>query len=249
MEIFLSSCVGVLSATSLNLLLGAVSAKEAGDWKRAVQEVGTRKRLIVQNGLLRLEGIALEHGIISPRLRVRQVRVEKLLPEAFGTLAISLGSGLSLVQAIRYVGFHAEEPVRSEFLRAASEMSCGISASEALDALVDRMRAPGLDLVTLALSVSRRTGAPLAELLAEASRLAEDRVELARRLDVKTSQARMSARLVACMPIGMILFLSLLSSDFRIGVATPTGLASIAIALTLNVTAGAIIHHIMQVRL
>lgn len=183
------------------------------------------------------------------RLRAERKRVEEAMPEAFGALAISLGSGLSLAQAMRYVGSHAEEPVRSEFMRVAFSIVCGIPAAEALDAMIGRLRAPGLDLVVLALNVSQRTGAPLKGLLADAAQLVGDRVDLTRRLDVKTSQARMSARLVAGMPIAMIGFLSLLSSDFQKGIATPAGALSIAIALGMNATAWLAIRRIMRVRL
>lgn len=186
---------------------------------------------------------------IGARARAERSRIEEAMPEAFGALAISLESGLSLAQAMRYVGSHAEEPVRSEFMRVAFSITCGIPAAEALDAMIDRLHAPGLELVTLALNVSQRTGAPLKELLADAAQLVGDRVDLARRLDVKTSQARMSARLVAGMPIAMIAFLSLFSSDFQKGITTASGMLSIAVALGMNAVAWLVIRRIMRVRL
>lgn len=186
---------------------------------------------------------------IARKRRERMRCAEEAMPEAFGALAISLGSGLSLAQAMSYVGGHAGEPVRSEFMRVSFSITCGISAAQALDDMIGRLHAPGLELVALALKVSQRTGAPLKDLLAEASRLVGDRIELARRLDVKTSQARMSAQLVACMPVAMIGFLSLLSSDFQAGMATLPGMCSVAAALVLNAFAWAIIRKIMQVRL
>lgn len=249
MEALVSGCVGVLSAASAGLLLdvGGNGAFEA--WRDVAVAHVDRARELVRYVLVRIEEALASSGLLSPRLRARRAHVEEQMPEAFGALAISLGSGLSLMQAIRYVGTRADEPIRTEFLRAASEMGCGVPASEALDGLLDRLKAPGLELVTLALKVSRRTGAPLAGLLSEAAQIAGERVELARRLDVKTSQARMSARLVACMPVGMMAFLSLVSGDFRAGVATVGGMCSVVGALVLNFVAWVIIHRIMQVRL
>lgn len=185
----------------------------------------------------------------SARERAERKKVEEAMPEAFGALAVSLGSGLSLAQAMRYVGDHAEEPVRTEFTRVSFSIACGIPAAEALADMIGRLRAPGLELVTLALSVSQRTGAPLKGLLADAAKLVDERIGLARKLDVKTAQARMSARLVAGMPVAMIVFLSLLSSDFRTGVATAPGALSVALALCMNAAAWLIIRRIMRVRL
>ena len=141
--------------------------------------------------------------------RREQHDAEEAMPEAFTALSMSLASGHSLAQGMRFVGAHAQEPVHTEFLRVAAAIDCGISATDALDDLLVRIDAPGLSLVTLALKVSQRTGAPLADLLSEASSMVGERIELKRRLDVKTSQARMSAHMVAAMPAGMCAVLAL----------------------------------------
>lgn len=137
--------------------------------------------------------------------------------------------------------------MRTEFLHASALMTCGVSSVDALDELVERLDAPALDLVVLALKVSRRTGAALGGLLSEAAGLVGERIALMRQLEVKTAQVRMSARLVAGMPVFMVGFLSLASSDFRAGVFTPSGLGSLAVALFLNMFAWSIIRKIMRV--
>ena len=177
--------------------------------------------------------------------RREQHDVEEAMPEAFTALSMSLASGHSLAQGMRFVGAHAQEPVHTEFLRVAAAIDCGISATDALDDI----DAPGLSLVTLALKVSQRTGAPLAGLLSEASSMVGERIELKRRLDVKTSQARMSAHMVAAMPAGMCAVLALLSADFRRGLATPAGAGAMVLGLALNVVALVVIRRIMRVEL
>lgn len=174
---------------------------------------------------------------------------EEAMPEAFTALSMSLASGHSLAQGMRFVGAHAQEPVHTEFLRVAAAIECGISATDALDDLLVRVDAPGLSLVTLALKVSQRTGAPLAGLLSEAAGMVGERIELKRRLDVKTSQARMSAHMVAAMPAGMCAVLALLSADFRRGLATPAGAGAVVLGLALNVVALVVIRRIMRMEL
>ena len=176
--------------------------------------------------------------------RREQHDAEEAMPEAFTALSMSLASGHSLAQ-----GAHAQEPVHTEFLRVAAAIDCGISATDALDDLLVRIDAPGLSLVTLALKVSQRTGAPLADLLSEASSMVGERIELKRRLDVKTSQARMSAHMVAAMPTGMCAVLALLSADFRRGLATPAGAGTVVLGLALNAVALVVIRRIMRVKL
>lgn len=186
---------------------------------------------------------------LSARRRERAERrwIDEEMPEAFSALSIALGSGHTLAQGMRFVGSHAQEPIKGEFTRVAFAIECGVPAPAALDDLLERLPASGLGLVSLALKVSQRTGAPLRGLLAEAADMVGDKIELLRRLDVKTSQARMSARLVACMPVAMVALLALLSSDFRDGLATSVGMGSVIVALMLNLAAWGIIRRIMEV--
>ena len=187
-------------------------------------------------------------GRISRARRERQRALETAMPEAFGALAISLGSGHSLAQALRFVGAHAEEPLRSAFLEASLEITCGVPAHEALQELLRRLPAPGLGLVTTALAVSQRTGAPLRDLLGRAAGMVGERIELARRLEVKTAQARLSARLVTAMPVVLMGALTLLSPDFRAGIASVAGALSVVVALALDAVAWLIIRKIMEVK-
>ena len=60
--------------------------------------------------------------------RREQHDVEEAMPEAFTALSMSLASGHSLAQGMRFVGAHAQEPVHTEFLRVAAAIDCGISA-------------------------------------------------------------------------------------------------------------------------
>lgn len=198
-------------------------------------------------------GLVVPFGVGAARdafdRRREQHDAEEAMPEAFTALSMSLASGHSLAQGMRFVGAHAQEPVHTEFLRVAAAIDCGISATDALDDLLVRIDAPGLSLVTLALKVSQRTGAPLADLLSEASSMVGERIELKRRLDVKTSQARMSAHMVAAMPTGMCAVLALLSADFRRGLATPAGAGAVVLGLALNAVALVVIRRIMRVEL
>ena len=198
-------------------------------------------------GLLAPFGVGAARDTFNRRRE--QHDVEEAMPEAFTALSMSLASGHSLAQGMRFVGAHAQEPVHTEFLRVAAAIDCGVSATDALDDLLARIDAPGLSFVTLALKVSQRTGAPLADLLSEASSMVGERIELKRRLDVKTSQARMSAHMVSAMPAGMCAVLALLSADFRRGLATPAGAGAVVLGLALNAVALVVIRRIMRVEL
>lgn len=52
---------------------------------------------------------------------------------------------------------------------------------------------------------------------------------------------------MALMPVAMVGLLTLLSGDFRTGLATPVGAGSVAVALALNLLAWWIIRRMMEV--
>lgn len=182
----------------------------------------------------------------STRERSRAAELARQVPEVFRSLAGALAAGNTLPQAISYVGAQGTGPLQREFARASLRVSCGASPTEALSELAGRTRAPGVALMVTALAVSARTGAPLQGLFMRSARLVERRFELERELAAKTAQVRLSARVVSAMPALMVAALSLLSPDFREGLATPGGAGCVAVAAVLDVAALVIIRRLMR---
>lgn len=178
-------------------------------------------------------------------VRVREEELAREVPGAFRSLAGALGSGKTLSQAISYVG-SGKGALAREFGRASLRVSCGSSASEALDELAGRVSAPGIGLMVCALAVSARTGSPLHGLFMRSAELAERRFELKRELMAKTAQVRLSARIVCGLPAGLVGALVLLSPDFREGLATPVGLGCVVLAVVLDVAAVITIRQLMR---
>ncbi|MGN0075940.1 MAG: type II secretion system F family protein [Parafannyhessea sp.] len=181
----------------------------------------------------------------SRQRREKRVLAQEM-PGVFRTLAMAMGSGETLAQAIDYLGSHETGPAGKPFARASLRMRCGDSASEALGGLSEELQAPGVGLLTTALLISQRTGSPLKALFGHAARLVERQGEFERMLEVKTAQVRLSVRIVCGLPVLMIASLSILSPDFRAGLATPAGIVSILLAIGMDATALLIIRRLMR---
>ncbi len=169
------------------------------------------------------------------RKRSRQLVAQ--MPEALRTLASALAAGRSLPQAVKSVGSFLSDPLSSEFLRASFEIESGEPVEKAVGALCERIDVPGAELLGTALQVSQRTGSSLSELLARTSRMVQGQSALHRELEVKTSQARLSARVVAAVPVVLACILVLISPDYRAGLATGAGRACLCISALLDAVA------------
>ena len=176
--------------------------------------------------------------VAASSLRRTQTRqVAKAIPDAYRSLAGSLGAGQTLSQAIGYVGRHSRGKVGEAFKQGSFELACGASVEEAVDVVCGAIDDPSVGLLSCALLVSQRTGAPLAPLLERSAELVEDKEGLETLLHTKTAQVRFSAAVVMVLPLLLVGLLLLISPDFRAGVASPVGLGSLVIAALLDLGA------------
>ena len=182
----------------------------------------------------------------SSRRRARERALIDEMPEVFRTLAMALGSGETLTQAIEYVGVHERGYAGRAFAHAALRLRCGSSTEEAMEALMHELEAPGVGLLTTALVIAQRTGSPLRGLFQSSAQLVERQGEYERMLSVKTAQVRLSVRIVCLLPLMLVALLSLISVDFQKGVATAPGMASVALAAVMDGCALLIIRRLMR---
>ena len=180
--------------------------------------------------------------------RGRRLRREVLgaMPGIYRTLAVAMGSGQTLAQAVEYVGTHERGPASAAFARMSLRLRCGMGTEEAVEALSGELDVPGAELLATALVISHRTGSPLRDLLVRSARLAERQGEFERLLSVKTAQVRLSVRIVCLLPAIMVGVLTLLSPDFQRGLLTPAGIGCTCAAMALDGLALAIIRRMMR---
>lgn len=185
-------------------------------------------------------------ALIGARERKERAEAAAQMPEVLRSLSAALAAGKSLPQAVAHVGATVSEPLGSEFLRTSFEIEGGRSVEQALDDLCRRIEAPGIELLGTSLQVSQRTGSSLNDLFVRTARMVSSSVALRRELTVKTSQARLSAKVVALMPFVLVGFLTLLSPDYRAGLGSAAGGACLCIAALLDLTALGIVRILMK---
>ena len=178
--------------------------------------------------------------------RKDEAALAQQMPCVFRSLSTAIASGSSLTQAFFSTAEHASPRVARSFSYAAFSLECGTGLDEVLAELEQDMSVPGVSLAMSALRISKRSGAAPSNLLEEAAQIACDKVDLARELDVKTAQARMSAQVVAIMPLIMAAFLILFSPDYQQGLMTMQGALSLVVAFALDGLAWLIIKRQME---
>jgi len=146
--------------------------------------------------------VAAAAGVVRSADRRHLARVEAQLPGVAQQLASGLGAGLSLRQALTRAARDAPEPARAELAQVVRELELGGRIEAALEGAAERLPVHDLRIMVTAILVQRRTGGNLARALTALSDRLEERGRLARELRGATAQARMTAWLVAALPVG-----------------------------------------------
>ncbi len=128
-------------------------------------------------------------------------RVTAQLPLVAQLLSGALGAGLSLSQAVARAARDLPQPVAGEFARLSRELALGARVDGALDALCLRVPAPAMRMMVTAIVIQRTVGGDLARGLADLAGRLDERTRLEREARSVTAQARMSAWLVAGLPL------------------------------------------------
>ena len=181
-------------------------------------------------------------------LAVSPVMVEERFADAVGALAAAVRSGASLTQAIRYTTTEAATPVRDDLTQIVAQLDTGIALEQALRSWPDVRPSANVELVVGALELHRRSGGDLPAVLDQVVGAIRDRVSISREVRSLTAQARMSAWILGCLPVGFFAFLWLTSRrDIEGAMSTPVGIACVLAGLLLELGAFAWIRKLLVV--
>lgn len=169
------------------------------------------------------------------------------MPEVFRSFSVALSSGKSLSQAVRYVAEKCPVVLQEQFSKASYLVEMGSPLDDVLADITHDKKLPGGELLGFALTVSKQTGCPLSSLFEQASQSVEKSHDLERELFVKTSQARLSAKIVAGLPLALLIGITLLSADFRSGLATPLGMGCALVGITIDFVGLIIVRTLLNV--
>jgi tight adherence protein B len=167
-------------------------------------------------------------GFFAPTLYLRRqqgrrlIKFDNQLADMLNLLVNGLRAGYSTMQAMEAISRELPAPISDEFRRVVQEMQLGIPMDTSLQNLTRRIPSKDLDLVVTALNVQREVGGNLAEILDTISHTIRERVRVKGEIRVLTSQVMMSGRVLAIMPIAVIILMYFLNRQYMMRFFNPT---------------------------
>ncbi|MDR2197762.1 MAG: type II secretion system F family protein [Coriobacteriales bacterium] len=194
--------------------------------------------------------VMLTANIAERTLREWESRLREQIPEALRSIGLCFSAGYSLQQALEQTAAETPDPLGAELWQAVCDVAAGRSIEEALGSLEQRTSAAELRFAIVALEVQHRTGGSLQELLESAASAVLAAGDLRRQLSVQTAQARLSARIVALMPLVLIAVLSLAMEGYlQAFFSSFAGLAILVVALGMELAGVLSIRRILGIDL
>ena len=202
--------------------------------------------------------LALLAGVIVspvPLLYVRFMRNKRMdnfgqqLPAAMDLMGQALRAGQSLPSAIQLVGEQVPDPLGPEFHYAFEQQNLGISITETLRDMTERI--PNLDLQFFATAVilQRQTGGDLAEILEKISTLTRERYQLKGQIQALTGEGRMSGIVLLSLPPLLLGTMLKINYDYVMKLfESSTGQMMVAGAIVMQIAGAYAIKKIIDIK-
>src|SRR5215207_3295550 len=164
--------------------------------------------------LLAVFGLFLPYLWMRRKQAKRERAFEAQLPESLDMLVNALQAGYSLQAAMDFVGRETPEPLGPEFVRFYDEQRLGMEVRMALLRFQERVGTIDARMFVTSLLIQRETGGNLGEVLTNLATLMRERVTFRMQLATLTAEPRMSARVLASLPLAVVLIISAINPNF-----------------------------------
>lgn len=185
--------------------------------------------------------------VVSRRAKSWRRKFEAQLPDVLDLAASSMEAGHSLLTALQLVAEDADEPIGTELQRVLAETQVGRPLLDALDAMARRLDCPDFTWTVEGVRIQLEVGGRLAEMLRTLSSFMRAREEVRRELRALVAEGKLSAYVLAALPILMVFFMKLVAPDYVSTLwTTSTGRGLLLVAIVLMSGAGAVMARIVR---
>jgi len=125
------------------------------------------------------------------------------LPDTLQLLSGTLRAGYSLMQGVEAVSQEVEDPMGHELRRVVTESRLGRPLEESLEGVAERMDSADFSWAVMAIRIQREVGGNLSELLLTVADTMTQRERLRRDVRALTAEGRVSAIVLALLPLGL----------------------------------------------
>lgn len=131
-------------------------------------------------------------------------------PNAVDIIIRGVKAGLPLGDCLRIIASESPEPIRSEFRRIVEAQAMGLSLTEAVDRLSERVPVAEANFFSIVIGIQQKAGGNLTEALTNLSRVIRERKKMKAKVKAVSSEAKSSAAIIGALPfvVGFFVYLT-----------------------------------------
>jgi tight adherence protein B len=227
----------VAFTTLMGICLGAV----LGQWWIAPGLLGWAPGLVLG---------AAPYVFLRQKRKRRFRHISEQLPQAIDLMSGGLRAGLAVAATIETVADEVDDPLRSEFRRAAVEQSFGLPFREAMLNLRSRIPVPDLQFLVAAVLLQKETGGNLAQILDKTAYVIRERVRVEGEMRIRTAQGRLTGWILCAFPFVVFVGMNFVHPGYgKVLFEDPVGQTMVTVAGVMMVLGIFVIRRIVNVRM
>ncbi len=178
----------------------------------------------------------------------RRAAINAALPDALAQIAGAMRAGATFLNAVESMVDETSGPISQEFSLMLREQRMGLTLSDALENVAERVQTEEMDLLITATQISRELGGNLSEIFERLSITLRRKMEMEGKIDALTSQGKMQGWVVGLLPFFIILALTLIEPESMKPIYTSLlGWCFLAVILTMEILGGVMIRKIVNI--
>ena len=156
-------------------------------------------------------GLGLPNYVLSFLRKRRIAKFVNEFPNAMDIVVRGVKAGLPLGDCLRIIANEAAEPVRTEFRIIVESQALGLSLSEAVDRIAQRVPVTEANFFAIVINIQAKAGGNLSEALGNLSRVLRERKKMKGKISAMSMEAKASAVIIGVIPFvvtGLLYFSS-----------------------------------------
>ena len=159
-------------------------------------------------------GFGLPIWILGFLRKRRLAKITAEFPNAVDVVIRGIKAGLPLGDCLRVIASEAAEPLRSEFRRVVEAQAVGMTVTEAIERMAERVPIAETNFLAIVIGIQQKAGGNLTEALGNLSRVIRERRKMKAKVKAVSSEAKASAGIIGCLPFAVGAMVWFVSPDY-----------------------------------
>jgi tight adherence protein B len=179
----------------------------------------------------------------------RMDKFQRQLPDGMELIARSLRAGHAFTSGMKLAADEFDDPLGPEFDETLNENNFGVSVSDALKNLVNRVDCPDLKYFVVSVILQRETGGNLAEIIDSIAHIVRERFKFKRKVRSLSAEGRLSAIILIALPFLVAIAIRIINPEYINALFTePAGRVMAIVAASMMGLGILVINRMIQIK-